>query len=45
MPDLKKKVIAVVLGFTVMLSVAACNGEDDPSDGGGDTATTEPVGS
>lgn len=47
MPDLKKRVVAGLLGLTLAVTAVACDGDDDPANTTAptDSETTEPVGS
>jgi hypothetical protein len=50
MSDAKKRVVAMILGLSLALTLVACDQDDDPTDptSPGDSATTtttEPVGS
>jgi len=49
MSDAKKRVVAMILGLSLALTLVACDQDDDPTDptspGDSATTTTEPVGS
>ena len=46
MSDLKKRVVSVLLGVVLALTLVACNDDDPPNTTSPDgTGTTEPVGS